>query len=135
MSKFLKRIRKSVKKNLDQAIVVGSNTEQLEKLVDGFMTLFVIDHNHPPPRHKNIIHIQNVDFLATLTSIDLIILNQRFDIHHISFLHPMLRRIQPVILLDSAYTLTIEYYDYLRKFKYEQVDMLENYQIWKSVKK
>jgi hypothetical protein len=63
MSKFIKRIQKTVKKSVDTVIVVGSDQKNIENVIGGFNTVFCVGHQHQLPRYKNVIPIQDNNFL------------------------------------------------------------------------
>jgi hypothetical protein len=135
MSKFKKRLQKISKKHLQYAVVVGNDTDYINDIVESFNTVFVISSHSVPPRHKNIIHIKDNTYISNLPDIDIIFISQGFEISDLLFFNSLVRRIQPVILLNTKFTISTEYYDLLRKVRYEQIDMLGEYQIWKFIRR
>lgn len=134
MSKFIKRVLKTSGKNSSNAILVGNNPEYLNDLIAGMKTIFYVDNN-PAPRAKNIIPIKDVGFFNELSDIDLVFINQGFDNNVLQFLMPLTRRCTPVIFLNQAYPINRDYYDLFKRMRYEQITIVEPYQIWKVIRK
>ena len=135
MSKFIKRIQKTVKKNIDNVIVVGSDQKNIEYMVNGFNTMFCVSYQHQPPRHKNVIPIQDNSFLNELQNIDIIFLNINYNNDIFQFIPQLTRRSAPVIFLHKDLVLSTEYIDFFRRIRYEQLTILDDYQIWKIIRK
>ena len=135
MSKFIKRIQKTVKKNIDNVIVVGSDQKNIENMVNGFNTMFCVSYQHRPPRHKNVIPIQDNSFLNELQNIDIIFLNINYNNDIFQFIPQLTRKCAPVIFLNNNLVLSTEYIDFFRRIRYEQITILDEYQIWKIIRK
>ena len=54
MSKFIKRLQKSIKKNIHTCVVVGNNPTCLENIVEGFDTMFCVNWMEILPKNKKI---------------------------------------------------------------------------------
>ena len=135
MSKFIKRIQKSIKKHLDSAIVVGSNEKNIESIIGGFNTVFCVNYQQELPKYKNIITIQENSFLNDLQNIDIVFLNINYDANIFQFLPHLVRKCAPVIFLHNDLVLSTEYIDFFRRIRYEQITMLDDYQIWKIIRR
>ena len=135
MSKFIKRIQKNVKKALDNVIVVGSDQKNIESMIDGFGTVFCISYQDQLPRYKNVISIQDNGFLNELQNIDIIFLNINYDNGIFQFIPQITRKCAPVIFLHSSLVLSTEYIDFFKRIRYEQITILDEYQIWKIIRK
>jgi hypothetical protein len=135
MSKFIKRIRKTIKQDLNHAGVVGPGEINLEYIVGGFDTVFFVNYNAQLPRSKNIIKILDQMFLHELASIDIIFVHQAFDPNNFQFIIPLSKKTAPIILLSQDFPISTEYYDFFKRIRYEMVEIIENYQTWKIVKK
>jgi hypothetical protein len=135
MSKFIKRIQKTVKKTIDNVIVVGSDQTNIENMINGFNTVFCVGHQHRLPRYKNIIPIQDHNFLNELQNIDIIFLNINYDNNIFQFIPHLTRKCVPVIFLHNSLVLSTEYIDFFRRIRYEQLTILDDYQIWKIIRK
>jgi hypothetical protein len=135
MSKFIKRIQKTVKKSLDAVIVVGSDEKNIENVIDGFNTVFCVRYQHQLPKYKNVIPIQDNNFLNELQNIDIIFLNINYDDGIFQFIPQLTRRCAPVIFLHKDLVLSTEYIDFFRRIRYEQITILDDYQIWKIIRK
>ena len=135
MSKFIKRIQKTVKKNIDNVIVVGSDQKNIENMVNGVNTMFCVSYQHRPPRHKNFIPIQDNSFLNELQNIDIIFLNINYNNDIFQFIPQLTRKCAPVIFLNNNLVLSTEYIDFFRRIRYEQITILDEYQIWKIIRK
>lgn len=135
MAKFLKRIQKTLGKDVTTAVMVGHHDEYTPKILENFPSVFYIDHMIPPPKAKNIIPLRDLSFLNDLSSIDIIFLNQGFDHNLLQFITPLSKKSAPIILLHQDYIVNNEYYQLLIRIKYEQITWIEQYQIWKLKRK
>ena len=135
MSKFIKRIQKTVKKTIDNVIVVGSDEKNIENIIGGFNSVFCVNHTHQLPRYKNVIPIQDHQFLNELQNIDIVFLNINYDNGTFQFIPQLTRKCAPVIFLNNSLVLSTEYIDFFRRIRYEQITILDDYQIWKIVRK
>jgi hypothetical protein len=135
MSKFLKRLKKIGGKHMDNAIVIGIDQNNINDLVESLKTVFVVDFEQIPPREKNIIHIQDLSFLANMLNIDVIFLNQRYDDNTVSFIISLVRRVQPVIFLKLSGDISKEYLEFFKRIRYEMLDVSGEYQIWKIIRR
>lgn len=135
MSKFIKRIQKTVKKNISHCVVVGNDSDTIDYIVSDFSTVFCLSWNTIPPRNKNIIPIQSISFLQNLTDIDIVFINQNFDENVLQFLIPLSKICAPAILLNNNLVLSTEYISFFNRIKYEQVIVLDQYQVWKMIRK
>ncbi len=135
MSKFIKRIQKTVKKTIDNVIVVGSDQTNIEHMINGFNTVFCISNQHQLPRYKNVISIQDHGFLNELQNIDIVFFNINYDNDIFQFIPQLTRKCAPVIFLHNSLVLSTEYIDFFRRIRYEQITILDDYQIWKIIRK
>ena len=135
MSKFIKRIQKTVKKTIDNVIVVGSDQTNIDNIINGFNTVFCVSYQHQLPRYKKVIPIQENNFLNELQNIDIIFLNINYDNSIFQFIPQLTRKCAPVIFLNSSLALSTEYIDFFRRIRYEQITILNEYQIWKIIRK
>jgi hypothetical protein len=135
MSKFLKRLKKIAGKHMDNAIVIGIDQNNINDLVENLKTLFVVDFEQIPPREKNIIHVQDLSFLANMLNINVIFLNQRYDDNTVSFIVSLVRRVQPVIFLKLSGDISKEYLEFFKRIRYEMLDVSGEYQIWKIIRR
>lgn len=79
MDKFEKRLRK-ISKNTENALVVGSAFNSLEKILSIYKTVFVISEEQPSIKAKNLIYRENFDHLNLLSEINVIF----FDLNTIA---------------------------------------------------
>lgn len=135
MSKFAKRLKKLGKKQLDVAISVGSDFSSLENLLEVFSTVFVVSTTAPEIKSRNLIYLNDIDYVSTLYNIDMIFINQGFDSSGLRFLAPLLRKTHPIILLNETYNISVEFKEFLFKLRYELVDINLGYQIWKEIRR
>ena len=135
MAKFIKRIQKTVKKTIDNVIVVGSDEKNIQGIINGFNTVFCINYQHQLPKYKNVISIQDHSFLNELQSIDVVFLNINYDNGIFQFIPHLTRKCVPVIFLHNSLVLSTEYIDFFRRIRYEQITILEDYQVWKIIRK
>jgi hypothetical protein len=135
MSKFIKRIQKNVKKTIDAVIMVGTDHNNIENIINGFNTVFCIECQQPLPRYKNIIPIEEPAFLNELQSIDIIFLTINFNSDLFQFIPHLARKCAPVIFLHNNLVLSTEYIDFFKRIRYEQITILDDYQIWKIIRK
>lgn len=135
MSKFIKRIQKTVKKNIDNVIVVGSDQKNIESMIGGFNTVFCINIQHQLPKNKNVIPIQDHAFINELQTIDIVFLNINYDSGIFQFIPQLTRKCAPVIFLHKDLVLSTEYIDFFRRIRYEQISVVDDYQVWKIIRK
>ena len=135
MSKFIKRIQKTVKKILDNVVVIGADQKNIENMIGGFNTVFCINYAHQLPRYKNVIPIQDHSFLNELQTIDIIFLNTNYDAGVFQFIPSIVRKSAPVIFLHKDLVLSTEYIDFFRRIRYEQITVVDDYQVWKIIRK
>jgi len=135
MSKFIKRIQKTVRKHVDATIVVGSDQKNIENIIDGFNTVFCFNHQQQLPKYKNIIPIQESTFLNDLQNIDIIFLNINYDANIFQFIPHLTRKCAPDIFLRNDLVLSTEYIDFFKRIRYEQITILDDYQIWKVIRR
>lgn len=135
MSKFIKRIQKNVKKHIHTCAVVGSDSNSLQEIINGFDTVFCINWTETLPKSKNIIPIQDTNFLHDRIEIDIIFINHRFDENILQFITPLSKRASPAILLNNDIVLSPEYINFFNRIKYEMIQILDQYQIWKQIRK
>ena len=134
MSKFIKRIQKTVKKNIHTCVVVGNNTDCLENIIEGFDTVFCVNWKEILPKSKNVIPIQDTQYLHDRIEIDIIFINQRFDENILQFIVPLSKRSAPAILLNDNIVLSSEYINFFNRIKYEMIQIVDQYQIWKQIR-
>jgi len=135
MSKFTKRIQKTVKKIVSNCIVVGIDQENIEYVTETFKTVFYIDSTTVLPRARNLIPIQEISFLYDIAEIDAIFLNQRYDGNVLQFITPLSRHSSPVIFLKDEFPLSTEYIEMFKRIRYEMITNLDTYQVWKAIRK
>jgi hypothetical protein len=135
MSKFIKRIQKSVRKHVDTAIVVGSDQKNIENIINGFNTVFCVNYQQQLPKYKNIITIQENTFLNELQNIDIVFLNINYDSDIFQFIPHLTRKCTPDIFLHNDLVLSTEYIDFFKRIRYEQITILDDYQIWKVIRR
>jgi hypothetical protein len=135
MSKFIKRIQKAVKKTIDNVIVVGSDRKNIENIINSFNTVFCINYQDQLPRYKNVISIQDHNFLNELQNIDIIFCNINYENGIFQFIPQLTRKCAPVIFLNTSLVLSTEYIDFFKRIRYEQITVLDDYQVWKIIRK
>ena len=135
MAKFIKRIQKTVKKTIDNVIVVGSDEKNIGNMIEGFNTVFCVNYQYQLPKCKNVISIQDHGFLNELQNIDIVFLNINYDNNIFQFLPQITRKCAPVIFLHNTLVLSTEYIDFFKRIRYEQITILDDYQIWKIIRK
>jgi hypothetical protein len=135
MSKFIKRIQKTVRKPVDTVIMVGSDQNNIENIIGGFNTVFCIGCLQPLPRYKNVIPLENPAFLNELNSVDIIFLTVNFNSDLFQFIPHLTRKCAPDIFLHNDLVLSTEYIDFFKRIRYEQITILDDYQIWKIIRK
>jgi hypothetical protein len=135
MSKFIKRIQKNVKKHIDNVIVLGSDQKNIQNIIDGFNTVFCVNYQQELPRYKNVIPIQDHAFLKDLQVIDIIFLNTNYDSEIFQFIPHLTKTCSPDIFLNNDLVLSTEYIDFFKRIRYEQITVLDDYQIWKIIRK
>ena len=79
MDKFEKRLRK-ISKHTENALVVGSAFNSIEKILSIYSTVFVISEEQPTIKAKNLVYRENFDHLNLLGGINVIF----FDLTTIS---------------------------------------------------
>ena len=134
MSKFIKRVLKTSGIKAANVILIGNNSDHISDLVEGMNTIFYVDET-PAPKVRNIIPLKDIGFLNDLNDIHIVFINRGFDNNILQFLVPLTRRCTPAIFLNQAYPINRDYYDLFKRIHYEQITILEPYQIWKVIRK
>jgi hypothetical protein len=134
MSKFIKRVLKTSGIKAANVILIGNNSDHISDLVEGMNTIFYVDDT-PAPKVRNIIPLKDIGFLNDLNDIHIVFINRGFDNNILQFLVPLTRRCTPAIFLNQAYPINRDYYDLFKRIHYEQITILEPYQIWKVIRK
>ena len=136
MSKFIKRIRKaSSTKHIITVILIGDPEENIYDIVDGVNSVFSINSSIPLPRHRKIIPLEDRSFIAELTNIDAVFINQRFTEVDLQFVPSLTKKCAPIILLSKLYPISTEHYNFFKRIHYEMIVEVENYQVWKVIRK
>jgi hypothetical protein len=135
MSKFIKRIQKNAKRPTDTVVMVGTDQTNIENIINGFNTVFSIGCPQPLPRYKNIIPLEDSAFLNDLHSVDIIFLTVNFNSDLFQFIPHLVRKCAPDIFLHNNLVLSTEYIDFFKRIRYEQITILDDYQIWKIIRK
>lgn len=135
MSKFIKRIQKLIKKELDSVIVVGGEPDNIENIINGFNTVFFVNYRHALPKFKNVIPIQDLRFLGELQNINIVFLNTTYDDNTFQSISVLIRKCTPDIFLHNDLVLSTEYIDFFKRIRYEQLSVLDDYQIWKQIRR
>lgn len=135
MSKFTKRIQKLSKKKLESAILVKIRDEHFEDVLETFKYVFLVGHDGDLPRRRNLIPVGDTNFISTLYEVDVIFINQGFDEGNLQFLQSLLRRTQPTIFLNTNFNIDQNFRNFFNRLRYEQVDVNDNYQVWKVIRR
>lgn len=135
MSKFLKRIQKSVKKDISNVVVLGNDNKSVNDILENFRSVFYIDFSNPIPRNRNIIPIRELSFLSNVYEVDIIFINQGYDDRSLQFIPTLTKKCLPVIFLNQDFTISNEYYDFFKRIRYEMISTVDNYQVWKVIRK
>jgi len=134
MSKFIKRVLKTSGIKAANVILIGNDPDHISDLVEGMNTIFYVDEA-PAPKVRNVIPLKDIGFLNDLNDIHIVFINRGFDNNILQFLVPLTRKCTPVIFLNQAYPINRDYYDLFKRIHYEQITILEPYQIWKVIRK
>jgi hypothetical protein len=134
MSKFIKRVLKTSGIKAANVILIGNDPNHISDLVEGMNTIFYVDEA-PAPKVRNVIPLKDIGFLNDLNDIHIVFINQGFDNNILQFLVPLTRKCTPAIFLNQAYPINRDYYDLFKRIHYEQITILEPYQIWKVIRK
>jgi hypothetical protein len=134
MSKFIKRVLKTSGIKAANVILIGNDPDHISDLVEGMNTIFYVDEA-PAPKVRNVIPLKDIGFLNDLNDIHIVFINQGFDNNILQFLVPLTRKCTPAIFLNQAYPINRDYYDLFKRIHYEQITILEPYQIWKVIRK
>jgi len=136
MSKFIKRIKKaSLKKCISTVILIGDSEVIIDDLVNGVDSVFSINSSTPLPRHKKKILLEDRSFIADLTTVDAVFINQRFTDVDLQFIPSLTKKCAPIILLSKMYPISTEHYNFFKRIHYEMIVEVDNYQIWKIIRK
>lgn len=136
MSKTFKRMLKSSGKKVQNILMVGHQEEALDDLVGDIHTIFLVDSRlEKSPKLKNVIHLRDTTFLSNVYSLDVIMINSGYDINELQFMTMILRRLSPIIFLNTKYNISKEYYDYFTKMRYEHIYIQGDYEVWKEIKR
>ena len=130
-------LAKIIANNVDADVMYinASDENNIENMISGFNTVFCISYQHQLPRYKNVIPIQDHNFINELQNIDIVFLNINYDNSIFQFIPQLTRKCAPVIFLNNSLVLSTEYIDLFRRIRYEQITILDDYQIWKIIRK
>lgn len=130
MSKFIKRIQKIVK-HPRLAIYLGQEHSDLPELSMLFPTVFRYRHSQVTLTGKNLIYVNDIKFLTSLNEIDMIFVDD-LEKPIILEIQSLLVKSRPLILSRCPDEVSIEQSNFFKKVRYQAVDHVNNYQIWKS---
>jgi hypothetical protein len=136
MSKTFKRMLKSSGKKVQNVLMIGYSSEVVSDLVEDINTIFLVDSRlENSPKYKNVIHLRDTTFLSNVYSLDVILINLGYDINELQFMTMLLRRLSPIIFLNSKFNISKEYYSYFTKMRYEHMFIQGDYEVWKEIKR
>jgi hypothetical protein len=136
MSKFIKRIRKAALiKHISTVILIGDPEGTINDLIEGVDSVFCMNPVVPLPKHRKIISLEDRGFIAELTNVNAVFINQRFSDADLQFIPSLTKKCAPIILLSKLYPISTEYYNFFKRIHYEMIIEVENYQIWKIIRK
>jgi hypothetical protein len=116
--------------------MVGYQEEVLDDLVGDIHTIFLVDPRlENSPKFKNVIHLRDTTFLSNVYSLDVIMINSGYDINELQFMTMILRKLSPIIFLNTKYNISKEYYNYFTKMRYEHMYIQGDYEVWKEIKR
>ena len=99
MNKFQKRLSK-LSKNCESAVVIGHGFGHLDKIIEIFKTVFVIDSVAPTIKSKNLVYRENFDNLSQITEVSMIF----FDldkVYHLNAVSPIWHRNKSMIVIEG----------------------------------
>ena len=100
MSKFKKRITKSIKKPCNDCLVIGNAFGHLEEVLEMFNTVFVYKNTDKNLRVKNLVNITNIDVSYDKRHITAVFI----DIDYISYFEhiiPLLTSAAPDLFVEG----------------------------------
>lgn len=135
MSKFTKRLQKLVKKNLNGALLIGTVENQIDDLLESFNTVFIFAPGGFGMKRRNLIPIKDSAFVSNLNEVDAIFINQGYDINVMRAVEPIVRKIYPVVFVNIDFARGDDLQEFFRSSRYEMVDINDQYQIWKLIRR
>ncbi len=100
MAKFNKRVSKTSKKSLQNALVIGEGFGYLENILQMFGTVFLINEKYPTRRARNLVYKENYDDLHLLIDVSHIFVDLK-KITDISLVAPVFNRWKSLVLIEG----------------------------------
>ena len=126
MTKFVKKIRKITLKQPRYAVSFGDCFGHLEEITDFVRTVFVLDHRDEDLKKRNIVYMENLNYITTIPDVDLIFVNKdRKD--RIKELQPIWRRYNSFIVVEGEPFLD----KFLRSERYQIICVEKKFHVWK----
>ena len=100
MSKFKKRITKSMSKPLNDCLVIGQGYGFLKDILEMYNTVFIYGNNEPVPKAKNLILRTSIDVAYNIPNITTIFIDQT-HIKYFDQLIPILTSAAPDLYIEG----------------------------------
>jgi hypothetical protein len=132
MSKIAKRSHKIVK-NADSCLVVGDIIDDLETFLPYFKTVFILKTDNRIIKGKNVVYKEKFNDINIIKNIDFVFLSAS-SLDEFDKISNVLTFFRSVVYIDHGEFLPKEQSVKFTGIGYEIVELIKNYQIWKSKK-
>ena len=132
MDKFQKRVCK-LSKQLENCLVIGQGFGHLDKLVEIFQTVFVIDECRPEFKARNLVYKEKFDDVHSITAITVVF----FDLDKVSELEKVSEiwyRYKSVIIIEGDTPIGRDKSGSLYRLGYGCTSLQGYFHVWEKIK-
>ncbi len=129
MGKFSKRIKK-INKHYRNGVVVGSGFGNIEDLLESTSTIFIVYPKDSSLRRKNLIYRENLELVHSLHDIDFVFIDKDM-VNLIPEIKPLWKRAHCLLIVEGDPSTSMEHNKFLRKERFQIIDIGKNWHIWK----
>jgi hypothetical protein len=129
MDKFSKRIKK-LKDRVQNLLVIGDAWGNLPELAKNFDSIFIIGNQDRNYRAKNAVYREDFENISHIHGIDVILINLDQE-NSVKELLPVIKRSNPVILIQGPLIISKENQTFLKSHHYVIVEIHKSYFQWK----
>lgn len=132
MDKFQKRLSKSCG-SMENALVIGSGINNLEKIINIFKNVFVFSKTSPQIKAKNLIYRENFNHISQITEISAVI----FDLDYVKYLEDtavVWTKWKSTIIIEGDIPIGRDLSTSLYKNHYECTSIQGFFHVWEPTK-
>jgi len=132
MSKIAKRSHK-ILKNAECCLVVGDIIDTPETFLPFFKTVFVLKTDNRTLKGRNIVYKEKFNDIDVIKTIDFVFLSV-MSLNEFDKIANVLTFFRPVVYINHGEFLSKDQSVKFTSIGYEIVELIKNYQVWKSKK-